>query len=76
MQQIPARSDNSDIIQHSDQPTIVQNQHLTSDVVWHKSLLCFSEQLSSELQGRGNGCWPKALNKQEILCKLLTIIIS
>ena len=33
MQQIPARSDNSDIIQHSDQPTIVLNQHLTSDVV-------------------------------------------
>ena len=32
MQQISARSDNFDIIQHSDQPTIVQNQHLTSDV--------------------------------------------
>ena len=33
MQQIPARSDNFDIIQHSDQPTIVQNQHLACDVI-------------------------------------------
>ena len=37
MQQISARSDNFDIIQHSDQPTIVLNQHLTSE---HKSLSC------------------------------------